>query len=334
MGLFGLIDRQEAIRRMDLWGGAGKPFFFLVSFDGEQCVVCPPESLPADKLLFNYNGVTNEEPPLKVADYSSQPVEWQIFPESYEQYCASFDVVRRNLLAGNSFLLNLTCRTPLLTNLTLRDIYARSRAKYRLWWEGHFTVFSPEIFVQIGEECIRTFPMKGTVEADRPDAEQRLLADEKEAAEHATITDLLRNDLSQVADHVRVERYRYIDRLATHKGTLLQTSSEITGRLPREFFRQLGEAFFRLLPAGSVTGAPKKKTVEIIREAETYERGFYTGVTGFFDGKNLDSAVLIRFVEEGADGRLYFKSGGGITFRSDCRREYEEMIEKIYVPIY
>ena len=96
---------------------------------------------------------------------------------------------------------------------------------------------------------------------------------------------------------------------------------------------QLGDILFSMLPAGSITGAPKKKTMQIIREAEGYERGFYTGITGYFDGDSLDSAVMIRFVEQEADG-MYFKSGGGITFKSDARSEYEEMKQKIYVPIY
>ena len=166
-----------------------------------------------------------------------------------------------------------------------------------------------------------------------PDAKEVLLRDEKEAAEHATITDLIRNDLSRVASEVTVTRYRYLDELHTHCGRLLQMSSEIRGRLPENYHEKLGSLFFELLPAGSITGAPKKKTVEIIREAETYDRGFYTGVMGYFDGKNLDSAVMIRFLEH-TDGGFVYKSGGGITFRSTARSEYEEMIQKIYVPIY
>ena len=114
---------------------------------------------------------------------------------------------------------------------------------------------------------------------------------------------------------------------------ILQTSSEICGELPEDYKRQLGDILFSMLPAGSITGAPKKKTMQIIREAEGYERGFYTGITGYFDGDNMDSAVMIRFVEQEADG-MYFKSGGGITFKSDARNEYEEMKQKIYVPIY
>ena len=175
--------------------------------------------------------------------------------------------------------------------------------------------------------------MKGTIDATLPDAVQTLMNDGKEAAEHATIVDLIRNDLSIVASRVRVERYRYIDVLPTNRGPILQTSSEICGELPADYKQQLGDILFSMLPAGSITGAPKKKTMQIIREAEGYERGFYTGITGYFDGDSLDSAVMIRFVEQEADG-MYFKSGGGITFKSDARSEYEEMKQKIYVPIY
>jgi para-aminobenzoate synthetase component 1 len=110
-------------------------------------------------------------------------------------------------------------------------------------------------------------------------------------------------------------------------------SSEITGRLPNDFRNSLGEGLFSLLPAGSICGAPKKKTVEIIRKVESYDRGYYTGIFGHFDGKNLESAVAIRFLEKTGEN-LVFKSGGGITFQSDWKKEYEEMINKVYVPIY
>ena len=220
------------------------------------------------------------------------------------------------------------------TDLSLFRIFVRAEALYKLWLKDRFVVFSPEIFVRIQDGFISSHPMKGTIDASVPDAGLRLLSDEKETAEHATITDLIRNDLSQIADEVTVMRYRYLDEVDTHDGRLLQMSSEIRGRLPLDYAWRLGELFFRLLPAGSVTGAPKKKTVDIIREAENYSRGFYTGVMGYFDGKDLDSAVMIRFLEQEAGGKLVFKSGGGITFLSDVRDEYEEMKRKVYVPIY
>ena len=155
----------------------------------------------------------------------------------------------------------------------------------------------------------------------------------KEAAEHATIVDLIRNDLSMVSEHVEVTSYRYIDRLQTNKGPILQTSSEICGTLPEDYTAHLGDIIFRLLPAGSITGAPKPKTVEIIAQAEDYRRGFYTGIMGHYADGQLDSAVMIRFIEQ-ENGQLHFKAGGGITAKSRWESEYNEVIQKIYVPIY
>ena len=197
--------------------------------------------------------------------------------------------------------------------------------------------------------------MKGTLDASLPNAEKLLMEDRKEAAEHATIVDLIRNDLSRVAEDVRVDKYCYVDVLHTNKGDILQTSSEISGRLPEDYPHHLGEILDVQLPAGSITGAPKDKTMQIIQEAEGYDRGFYTGIMGIYDQGELNSAVMIRFIEEEtssvdfeADGeknfkanegkkpkesrKLYFKAGGGITSKSDCRREYEEVIQKIYLP--
>ncbi len=174
--------------------------------------------------------------------------------------------------------------------------------------------------------------MKGTIDAGIQGAEQKLLDDKKELFEHNTIVDLIRNDLSMVSCNVTVTRFRYIDYIHTNRGGLLQMSSEITGDLPANYRERLGEILFALLPAGSVTGAPKKRTVEIILDSESYHRGFYTGVFGFFDGNFLSTAVSIRFIEQTPDGLIY-KSGGGITTLSDAKSEYREMIKKIYVPL-
>jgi para-aminobenzoate synthetase component 1 len=174
--------------------------------------------------------------------------------------------------------------------------------------------------------------MKGTIDASAGDAENVILNDEKEMAEHNTIVDLIRNDLSIFADEVRVNRFRYIDEIKTKETVLLQVSSEISGRLGKGYENHLGEIITGMLPAGSVTGAPKKETVKIIKESETFERGWYTGVFGVFDGKSLDSAVMIRFIEKDSD-KFFFKSGGGITYLSDPVKEYEELISKVYVPV-
>lgn len=158
------------------------------------------------------------------------------------------------------------------------------------------------------------------------------MEDEKEAAEHATIVDLIRNDLSQVATDVRVDRYRFIDLLHTNKGDILQTSSEISGKLPDDYQQHIGDILATQLPAGSITGAPKDKTCAIIHEAEAYDRGFYTGIMGIYEDGELNSAVMIRFIEQTEQGKV-FKAGGGITSKSDCHKEYEEVIQKVYLPI-
>lgn len=194
-----------------------------------------------------------------------------------------------------------------------------------------FVCFSPESFVRIKNGKIYSYPMKGTLDASLPNAEEVLMNDEKEAAEHATIVDLIRNDLSRVAERVRVDRYRYIDVLHTNKGDILQTSSEISGKLPSDYHNRIGDILAAMLPAGSITGAPKDKTVQIIHEAEGYDRGYYTGIMGIYDNGMLNSAVMIRFMEKDGEG-IFFKAGGGITSKSDCRKEFEEVLQKVYLP--
>lgn len=334
MGTMKLYNKQEAAQRMNALAGNATPFVFLIDYLQEQIYVEEVKEISSAELLYNLNGFTNESSgrPLQPRALPKQIV-WCPNPIPFETYEHAFGHVKKNILAGNSFLTNLTSRTPVRTNLTLEDLYFHSSALYKLWMKGRFVVFSPEIFVRITDGIISSYPMKGTIDATLPDARRTLLEDEKEAAEHATIVDLIRNDLSIVASHVRVKRYRYVDVIHTNRGPILQTSSEICGKLPERYESRLGDILFSMLPAGSITGAPKPKTMQIIREAEGYERGFYTGITGYFDGSRLDSAVMIRFVEQQPDG-FYFKSGGGITFKSDARSEYEEMKQKVYVPIY
>jgi para-aminobenzoate synthetase component 1 len=174
--------------------------------------------------------------------------------------------------------------------------------------------------------------MKGTISAEIIDAEKKILADKKELAEHTTIVDLIRNDLSIVAQKVWVERFRYIEKIKTHNTDLLQVSSEIRGQLANNWHENIGNIIRKLLPAGSICGAPKPATLKIIEKAENYDRGNYTGIFGIFDGENLDSGVMIRFIEKTPNG-MVFKSGGGITAKSLAKFEYQEMIEKVYIPI-
>ncbi len=327
---------MEAVCRMNRLGAERRPFLFVIDYKQDQVVVEELDQVNPEELLYDLDGVTNVLAANSMNQQENQTsvMRWETFPITQEAYADSFHKVIGHIRAGNSYLVNLTCATPVRTNLSLKDVFFRSQARYKLWMKERFVVFSPEIFVKVRDEHIYSYPMKGTIDAMLPDARRRILDDPKEAAEHATIVDLIRNDLSRVSTEVTLTRYRYIDELPTHKGALLQVSSEIRGRLAGNWQADTGELLFRLLPAGSITGAPKKKTMEIIAEVETYERGFYTGVMGYFDGNSLDSAVMIRFLERQADDSFVFKSGGGITSRSDLASEYNEMKQKVYVPIY
>ena len=319
-----MLTTHSIFEQMNELGAEKVPFFFMIDFLKEKGEVIPLEDLSSD-IQFSMHEDQLNTPPI---DFS-----FDKFPISAKEYQKQFKIVHDHLLFGNSYLTNLTCRTPINTNLSLQQIYTHTQAKYKLNYKNQFVCFSPEIFVQIKDGKIASYPMKGTIDAAIDDARSKILSDEKEAAEHATIVDLIRNDLSLVANEVTVTKYRYIDELITNEKRLLQVSSEIVGQLPTNYHEQLGTIFDQLLPAGSICGAPKKKTVEIILEAENYNRNFYTGVFGVFDGKNVDSAVMIRFIER-ENEQLIFKSGGGITAKSDCESEYNEMIQKVYVPIY
>lgn len=316
---------EQATALMNEYGRQQQPFLFILDFDLKHPLVLRPEEWMAHDVAFAFGNA-----PLQQAAVGMEPFWFRKYPMSFEEYRTRFDYVVHNIRFGNSFLVNLSGQTPIETNLSLAAIYAQTSARYKIRLGNQFVCFSPESFIQIQGNRLASFPMKGTIPADRPNAESIILADLKEAAEHATIVDLIRNDLSRIARKVWVERYRYIDRLETSNGGLLQVSSEVAAMLPDDWRTTLGTLIASLLPAGSISGAPKPKTVEIIHTAEGYDRGFYTGICGYFDGENLDSGVLIRFIEN-QNGRFIFKSGGGITARSDAYAEYQEMIDKVYL---
>lgn len=318
-----MIDYKSEMNRL---GGKKVPFLFIIDYLQHFPIIHPLKNLPSD-IFFDFNNF-KRYPPLSNL---FKEVVFKKYPVSFEKYSTAFNTVVENEEKGNSYLVNLTFPTEIETNLSLAEIFTKSQAKYKLLYKNNFVVFSPETFVTISNGTISSFPMKGTIAANIPDAQNLILKNEKEAAEHATIVDLIRNDISQVAEKVWVERFRYVEEVKTLEKNILQVSSQICGTLPRDYPERIGDIVSALLPAGSVTGAPKPKTLEIIKEAEGYERGYYTGIFGFFDGENLDSAVMIRFIEN-QDGRLVYKSGGGITVKSNVKEEYEELKDKVYLP--
>lgn len=323
-----MFQRYDEIRSGMNLMGRKTPFLFILDFEMNKPIILPLSGIDPKVLLYNFDGIKNYDAEEVVKPNHS----FHRAPVSYEKYSKAFDIVKQNLEYGNSYLCNLTMPTPISTDISLRNIFFKNRQKFRLWFNNQFVVFSPEIFVTVKGGMIRSYPMKGTIDANVPNAGDLIMANKKEAAEHVTIVDLIRNDLSMVAKEVTVTKYRYVDEINTWTHNLLQVSSEITGKLPDDWKDNVGDVILPLLPAGSVSGAPKRQTVNIIRQAEPGPRGYYTGVMGVFTGEELISSVMIRFIEENA-GKMYYRSGGGITHMSSCEDEYNEMLAKVYLPL-
>ena len=306
----------------------GEPFFFIVNFNQTEFYALRFEEAREKGIFFDINSVTNQTTTLgdmpKITGL-------EVDPYPYPNYVDSFGEVIQNMKNGNSFLLNLTFPSKIKSNIHFRSIFNKAKAPYKLLYKDEFVCFSPECFIKIEGDHIYSHPMKGTMDASLPEAKTLLLNDPKEEQEHNTIVDLIRNDLSSVAKEVTVTKFRYLEKITTVDGELLQTSSEIRGKLPQDWKANFANILFKMLPAGSISGAPKPKTVEIIHKVEQYDRGFYTGIFGLFDGRNIDSAVAIRFIEQ-KNGDFWYKSGGGITHQSNVKEEYAELLKKIYIP--
>ncbi|MHA8063596.1 aminodeoxychorismate synthase component I [Aquirufa aurantiipilula] len=318
------ISLDQAVVSMDQWGLEGRPFVFICDYKGEKVWCGSEEEAKKWGISVEFNNYPSHT-------YSGE-VQFEKSPLSYKDYLAKFYQVQAGLKRGDSFLVNLTFPTPIETNLGLEDIYIHAKAKYKLLIQDTLVVFSPEPFIHIENNRIQAFPMKGTLVVNEKNHPEDLRIDAKEQAEHATIVDLIRNDISRVAFPIQVEKYQYIEQIKTHSQDLWQMSSLISGELMPHFRNKLGSILKAMLPAGSITGAPKLATMEIIEKAESYDRGFYTGIMGKFDGTSLESGVLIRFIEK-INQKIVFKSGGGITVFSDPEKEYLELIQKVYLPI-
>jgi len=315
---------EQVCSTMDEMGNSQKSFLFFVDFKAEFGWIGTPKEAEALGIKYEIGSKVRGLKALKKPIFKKKPL-------SEISYLEKFNQVQNAIRRGDSFLVNLTAPTQIESNMSIEEIYTIAEARYKLLVPNSFTVFSPECFIQIELNKIKSFPMKGTMDAANHSSPDNLMNDVKEQAEHATIVDLIRNDLSQVAFPIQVEKYKYIDKVKTHEGDLWQMSSLISGELLDEFKGNFGKILSQLLPAGSISGAPKSSTLKLIDEVEAYSRGFYTGIMGFFDGHLFDSGVMIRFIET-KDNNMTYKSGGGITVFSDAKKEYQELIQKVYLP--
>lgn len=305
---------------------AATPFLFAINYEmTEGFFIQNP--LLQEQVYFQFGNQGNKPADQAVAKKPTLTTS----PIDASTYQKMFDQVVQASERGVVGVTNLTVKTPIKTNLTDMEVFLSSNSTYQLYLPNRFVCFSPERFVRIEKGNIASNPMKGTIDATIPDAESNILNDPKELAEHKATVQLICDELALVASDVRVERFRYIDRLETSNKSLLQVSSQVVGTLDDGAMEHLGDLLFQLLPAGSIAGSPKAAALDLIRQVEAAQRGYYCGIAGYFDGEVLDTAVLIRFIERDQE-QTYFHSGGGITAQSICQKEYQEVQNKIYLP--
>ncbi|OLT12047.1 bifunctional aminodeoxychorismate synthase component I/aminotransferase [Pseudonocardia sp. CNS-139] len=251
--------------------------------------------------------------------------------------------VRARIAEGETYQCNLTTRltAPVRGDLTrlYADLALGQRGAYNAYLDlGRFVVASasPELFFEVGGDDVLMRPMKGTAARGRTVAEdteavRALRASPKERAENVMIVDLVRNDLARVAaTRVRVPALFRAERYET----VHQLTSDVTAR--RRPDAGLAELFGALFPCGSVTGAPKPRTMELIRELEDGPRGVYCGAIGMVAPPGAPFrarfSVAIRTVLVDRDtGAATYGSGGGITWDSDPAAEYAELLAKARV---
>jgi len=202
---------QGSFEKMNFLSANKLPFFFMIDFLAQNIIILEEKDLEKADIFIKFPDFKFEKP----IQNSEKNIFWENFPQSREDYQKGFEIVQKNLKGGNSYLANYTCQTEIKTNLSLKEIYKISDAKYKVYYDDQFVFFSPETFVEIKENKIFTYPMKGTIDASVENAANVLKEDKKELAEHYTVVDLLRNDLSMVADNVQLEEFQRIDFIKT-----------------------------------------------------------------------------------------------------------------------
>ncbi len=255
---------------------------------------------------------------------------------SKEEFKAGVLKIKQYITAGEAIQVVLSQRLAQPTDVAPFEIYRALRTInpspymfYLDFSDFHIIGTSPEILVRVEDGLVTTRPLAGTrlrgnTPAEDLRLEQELRADEKERAEHIMLVDLGRNDIGRVSEPgtvkvselMEVERYSHVMHLVTH----------VQGRLRPEL--TAFDALRACFPAGTVSGAPKIRAMEIIAELEPQKRGPYAGAAGYFSfSGNMDMAISIRTMVI-TKGTAYVQAGGGIVYDSIPEREYEETMNK------
>ena len=338
----GTLEAAESAARRGLWAVGFVAYEAAPAFDPALLVHPPVPDLPlAWFALFARRVEVDPPPPAVDASADEAPSPWRptVDAATYRDRIAT---IREAIAAGDTYQVNYTVRLRARVEGDARGLYRDLALAQR---GGHATYLdtgrhrivsaSPELFFALDRGTITTRPMKGTAARGRFEDEDITIAAElrtsaKDRAENAMIVDLLRNDLGRIARPGTVAVPAMFD-LERYE-TVWQLTSTVTCE-PRPG-TTLADAFRALFPCGSVTGAPKVRTMERIRELEDAPRGVYCGAIGWVgpgDGADITASfnVAIRTVAiDGATGDAEYGVGGGITYASDADHEYAEVLAK------
>ncbi|CAG7641113.1 anthranilate synthase component I [Paenibacillus allorhizosphaerae] len=253
-----------------------------------------------------------------------------------EQFIANVEKAKDYIRAGDIFQVVLSQRFEIETDVSPLHVYRILRTMnpspymYCLKMDDEVIVgTSPELLVRVEDEKVETRPIAGTCPRGRTpeeDAalEKELLADEKERAEHLMLVDLGRNDLGRVSEFgsVKCDTFMQIEKYSH----VMHIVSNVTGKIAKD--KDFFDAFISCLPAGTVSGAPKLRAMEIIAELENEARGTYAGAIGYFGfSGNMDTCITIRTIVF-KNGKAYVQAGAGIVWDSVPENEYEETRNK------
>ena len=214
-------ERSEGIAKINELGEKREAFLFILSYDKQKIFAHPLDSLDSD-ILYKVENHRNYP-----TDKCKRAYSFACYPLPFTKYQKAFQEILEEIKSGNTYLLNLTFKTPIETDLSLKEIFFYAQAKFKLYFKEQFVCFSPERFIDIKDQTLSTYPMKGTIEASIESAHETILANPKEAAEHVMIVDLMRNDLGIVGDSIKVEDFRYIEQIEAGSKELLQVSSKV-----------------------------------------------------------------------------------------------------------
>ncbi|MBQ3388122.1 MAG: anthranilate synthase component I family protein [Thermoguttaceae bacterium] len=252
------------------------------------------------------------------------------------EYCAMVEKARHYIYEGDIFQAVLSNRLTAEAEGSLLDTYRLLRMKnpspYMFYVSSdnvEIAGSSPETLVKLEDGVLHTFPLAGTRPRGKNPAEDKaleeaLLADPKELAEHNMLVDLGRNDLGRLSQFgtVEVEKYLSIERYSH----VMHIGSTVRGRIRPD--KDAVDAIASVLPAGTLSGAPKIRACEIINELEGCKRGIYGGAIGYIDFTgNMDTCIAIRLAFK-KNGKVFIRSGAGIVADSVPEREYQECLNK------